>query len=343
MEQNIQTWTGHTPYLIFAAASIAAFAIQYAWLRRVKFVKLPWLAWILAAMILRVAWQASEEAGNREATHIQRLTQDFARLYASEIEQRGHWKLPSDAARDNPLYLDLIHTEMAWEKLNPDIADIYTLRKTADGKNIFIVDSETDYNRNGAFDEEREQRTPIGEVYDKPDEGLERAFRGEPNFYLVPVTDRWGTWVSAYVPLYDPARHLEGVLGVDFDAHEFAATITQASIRILALMALLQLVLLGSSTLNAVLRAQIHRRKQYIAKREDLITSLRTALAEVKTLSGLIPICTSCKKVRDDHGYWSTVEQYVRTQTDARFANGMCPVCQKKFETRLAEEHAIKN
>src|SRR6185369_7871671 len=252
-----------------------------------------------------------------------------------EIEERGHWKLASDASPQDPLYLDLINTEIGWEKLNPDIANIYTLRKTADKKNIFIVDSETDYNRNGAYDEEREQRTPIGEVYDKSDEGLERAFRGEPNFYLVPGTDRWGTWVSAYTPLYRPDGRLDGVLGVDFDAKQFTNSINDARIRVLGLMALLQCLLLGFSTLNAILRAQVVRRKQYIAKREDLTAALHAAQADVKVLSGLVPICISCKKVRDDHGYWSKVEQYAATHANTRVAHSLCPDCRKKVEADL--------
>ncbi|HXE42148.1 MAG TPA: CHASE3 domain-containing protein, partial [Candidatus Baltobacteraceae bacterium] len=68
----------------------------------------------------------------------------------------------------------------------------------------------------------------------------------------------------------------------------------------------------------------ISTRKNIEAEREKLIFELKDAIAQVKTLSGLIPICGWCKKVRNDKGYWSTVEQYVKLHTDADFTHGMC-------------------
>jgi len=58
---------------------------------------------------------------------------------------------------------------------------------------------------------------------------------------------------------------------------------------------------------------------------------LRKAFQDIKTLSGLIPICSNCNKVRDDEGYWRKVEEYISTRTDARFTHGLCPECQKKL------------
>jgi DNA-binding NarL/FixJ family response regulator len=58
---------------------------------------------------------------------------------------------------------------------------------------------------------------------------------------------------------------------------------------------------------------------------------LAQALADVKTLSGLLPICSGCKKIRDDKGYWNEVEIYVMKHTGARFTHGICPACTKKY------------
>ena len=58
---------------------------------------------------------------------------------------------------------------------------------------------------------------------------------------------------------------------------------------------------------------------------------LQEALAKVKTLSGFIPICASCKKVRDDRGFWSQIESYVSEHSDAEFSHGLCPDCVGKF------------
>lgn len=246
----------------FASACIAVFGLQYWWLHNRKLVRWPWTIWLLAAAILAYGGHQSRRAQDREFARVKSITGDFARLYARELEHHGHWKLPDDVAADDPLYLKLIELEKDWEKMNPDVSDIYTLRKRADGTNIFIVDSETDYNHNGKYDGEREQRTAVGEVYGEYDEGLEKAFRGEANFDFVPITDRWGTWVSSFVPLHDPSGRVEAVVGVDFDAREFSAAISGAASRVIGLTAVALVVLLGSSTLIAVLRGQIAERER---------------------------------------------------------------------------------
>lgn len=64
---------------------------------------------------------------------------------------------------------------------------------------------------------------------------------------------------------------------------------------------------------------------------EKTIVELRQALTEVKTLSGLLPICSSCKKIRDDNGYWNEVENYIRKHSEAEFSHGICPDCMRKL------------
>ena len=58
--------------------------------------------------------------------------------------------------------------------------------------------------------------------------------------------------------------------------------------------------------------------------------ALEKALREIKQLSGIIPICASCKKIRNDKGYWQQVEQYITEHSDAMFSHGLCPECVKK-------------
>jgi two-component system, response regulator PdtaR len=70
-----------------------------------------------------------------------------------------------------------------------------------------------------------------------------------------------------------------------------------------------------------------------LARFDDLMAlrrlneELQAALATVKTLSGLLPICASCKKIRDDQGYWQQVEVYIREHADVEFTHGLCPDC----------------
>jgi CheY-like chemotaxis protein len=67
------------------------------------------------------------------------------------------------------------------------------------------------------------------------------------------------------------------------------------------------------------------------SEREALIKELQEALAKIKTLSGLIPICAWCKKIRDDKGYWQAVEQYISEHSQAEFTHSICSDCQKKY------------
>jgi DNA-binding response OmpR family regulator len=66
-------------------------------------------------------------------------------------------------------------------------------------------------------------------------------------------------------------------------------------------------------------------------ERDLLIKKLQEALATIKTLSGMLPICSSCKKIRDDQGYWEEVELYVKKHSTAEFTHGICPACFKRL------------
>ena len=88
---------------------------------------------------------------------------------------------------------------------------------------------------------------------------------------------------------------------------------------------------------NLMASREMARRRRVEIEREKLIAELQRTLAEVKTLSGLIPICAWCKSVRNDHGYWQTVEQYVRSHSDASFSHSICPNCQEKFKDEIAK------
>ena len=75
------------------------------------------------------------------------------------------------------------------------------------------------------------------------------------------------------------------------------------------------------------------RTRELVAEKQKV----EDALAEVKTLSGLLPICSSCKKVRDDHGYWERIEIYIRDRSEAEFTHGLCPDC---VDTYFAKNRA---
>lgn len=68
-----------------------------------------------------------------------------------------------------------------------------------------------------------------------------------------------------------------------------------------------------------------------LKKLTETIAGLQEAMSKVKTLSGFLPICASCKKIRDDQGYWNQIEVYIRNHSEAEFSHGICPDCAKKL------------
>lgn len=85
------------------------------------------------------------------------------------------------------------------------------------------------------------------------------------------------------------------------------------------------------SRTNVALAREIAERKRAEEEQERLILELREALAKIKTLSGLLPICSHCKKIRNDKGQWERMEIYIRNRSEADFTHGICPDCVKKF------------
>ena len=86
---------------------------------------------------------------------------------------------------------------------------------------------------------------------------------------------------------------------------------------------------------NENLKKENVTRKKAEEDKETLIAELQEALKKVKTLSGFIPICSSCKKIRDDKGFWNQLESYVKEHSDAEFTHGICPDCTKKLYGRF--------
>jgi DNA-binding NtrC family response regulator len=84
----------------------------------------------------------------------------------------------------------------------------------------------------------------------------------------------------------------------------------------------------------------IVRAVRYAIERKRTEEELRRAFDQIKTLRGIIPICLSCKKIRDDKGYWNEVEVYVRDHTEARLSHGVCPECMLKLYSKLEQDDA---
>ncbi len=82
--------------------------------------------------------------------------------------------------------------------------------------------------------------------------------------------------------------------------------------------------------------------RRMLEKEKELNNKLENALAEVNQLSGLLPICASCKKIRNDNGYWEQVEVYIKNHTEAEFSHSICPVCMEKLYPMIAEKRRMR-
>lgn len=267
-------------------ASVAVFG--HFWLKRRHGAGAPRLAWCVLAWLLVAGAAGPEFTGHHEATRLRDMLSGIAPTYAQEMQLAGHGMLTLQTPANDPQYLQLIEAEKRWQRANPNVSDVYTFRKRADGQVVLLVDSETDYDHNGRFEGEREQRTSIGEVYSEPTPQLLKAFDGVASFDAEPYSDRWGTWVSAYVPLYDAAGKVEGVLGVDYDARNWTVSVLQTRAGTLALVATVAVILLASTALVVITRNELVKREKAEREREKLqaqllVASRQAGMAEVAT------------------------------------------------------------
>ncbi len=89
---------------------------------------------------------------------------------------------------------------------------------------------------------------------------------------------------------------------------------------------------------SRLIRENIEYQELLEEKVKKRTEELQRALEQVKKISGLLPICASCKKIRDDKGYWNQIEIYIKEHSDAEFSHGICPECAKKIYPELYED-----
>lgn len=240
--------------------------------------------WALLAVVLVGALPFVRAAGERQEQRLASELLAHARTYAGEVTFLGHAALPAAPAPTDPAYLALVEAELRWLHANPVVADVYTMRRRPDGAVYLLVDSETDYDHDGRYTGDREARTVPGEVYEDPDPELLQAFGGTETFSL-PYTDRWGTWVSANVPLRGPDGAVEGVLGVDYPAERWLAEVADARLLVIGLAAIVALVAMGAAAASAISDARVAESARFLADMEASRKELVALNLQLRALS----------------------------------------------------------
>jgi len=234
------------------------------------------------ATLAASALVAELTAAEQEAS-LTRMVSGMAPTYAAEFTRLGHARVSTNTDPNDPTYLTLIEAQKQWLQLNPTINDIYTYRLVGDSAE-FVVDSETDYDHNGLFDQPREQRTTPGESYaDGVALALDVQAENKAVFDAVPYTDRWGTWVSALAPLYNDAGHIEAFLGIDLDARQWTSSIERARLLPIAAGMVVLSVLIGSHLMVRITRDELRQRKQAESERDALHQQLLEQGVQTRT------------------------------------------------------------
>ena len=244
--------------LVTAACCVIARRIR----RKGPHFQLPGKSFIAAAVLVLAGGILAEWGARNQVEGLGRLFAGFGPTYAAEMRHHGHEFINESTPPDDPRYLEIIEMEKSWLSVNPVIADIYTFRKDRDGKIRLIVDSETDYNHNGKYDVEREQRTPIGELYEEATPKFFQALEGEAVFETTIMPDKWGIWVSSFTPIYTQDGRVEAAVGIDYPAESWLNAIASIRCVCLGIALVLVIILLTSSTFISFLTAEIEERKQ---------------------------------------------------------------------------------
>ena len=87
---------------------------------------------------------------------------------------------------------------------------------------------------------------------------------------------------------------------------------------------------------NSILVSKIIESERFRQELEITVEQLEAKNSEVKSLTGLLPICAACKKIRDDQGYWNQIESYIAERSEVDFSHSICPVCAKKLYPQIS-------
>jgi signal transduction histidine kinase/CheY-like chemotaxis protein len=239
--------------------------------------KLPSPTLVVTLLAILFGLGLAEWAGYMRRSALTERISGLGPTYALELKKLGHAKITAETRPDDPTYLALIDAQKNWLRVNPSIADIYTFRAHDERRVALLVDSETDYNRDGVYDGEREQRTAIGEVYEETTDNFLAATRGEAAIDTNFQADRWGVWTSSLTPIYDEQGRVEAAVGIDYPAADWITAIMTSRALALACMLVIVAIFFAHTILLSVIRAENDQRKQAEVRLHEAVHAAQTA------------------------------------------------------------------
>lgn len=272
-----------TDYMLFIAACAGLFVLVQVIMHLTSTKRrLPWWSWAVLAVIVAPTIHIARDHEREKKRQIEATVSGMGPTYVSEMIEGGYLTLSLSTQADDPVYLRLIEKQKRWLELNPSIADVYTMALTADGTPALLVDSETDYNRDGKYEGDTEARTEIGELYEEADNSLMQAFNGQANFNKEVYTDRWGTWISANYPVFNADGSVHSILGIDFPASAWVTTMAEARRAVLLVGGVMTLLLLGVAGVYVAMGEMVRQREIEKRLAESNAKSAR-ALADARS------------------------------------------------------------
>ena len=145
--------------------------------------------------------------------------------------------------------------------------------------------------------------------------------------------------IETYLPVMSGEKFL-GAFEIYYDItaekNQLKKMITRSSVLVFSISIAL---LIASMVILFIEKKTIYKRKHIEKEREKLVADLQDAVAKVNTLERLLVICSNCKNIRDDKGYWNQIESYIHDHTVSEFSHSICPKCAKKLYPELLDEN----
>jgi DNA-binding NtrC family response regulator len=159
-------------------------------------------------------------------------------------------------------------------------------------------------------------------------EGIEKINREKPDVILLDLSLPDSVGMDTLLKMLDGAPGIPIIVLTGLNDEDTALEFVQKGAQ--------DYLVKGETSEDVLVRAI-----RYAIERFKLVKELQNALAEIKTLSGLLPICSYCTKIRDDKGYWNKIEAYIKEHADVDFSHSICPECLKQYYPEFYEE--LKN